>query len=53
MKVDAIKRAGSKHDLDEVHIKIDSGKDSVSIRTEYARHEHTWTRNDPGSVDYA
>jgi DUF4097 and DUF4098 domain-containing protein YvlB len=52
VKVDAIKRAGSKHDLDEVQIKIDSGKDSLSIRTEYARHEHTWTRNDPGSVDY-
>jgi len=52
VKVDAIKRADSKHDLDEVQIKIDSGKDSLSIRTEYARHEHTWTRNDPGSVDY-
>jgi len=52
VKVDAIKRAGSKHDLDEVQIKIDSGKDSLSIRTEYARHDHTWTRNDPGSVDY-
>jgi len=52
VKVDAIKRADSKHDLDEVQIKIDSGKDSLSIRTEYARHEHTWRRNDPGSVDY-
>ena len=52
VQVDAIKRAGSKHDLDEVQIKIDSGKDSLSIRTEYARHDHTWTRNDPGSVDY-
>ena len=52
VKVDAIKRAGSKHDLAEVEIKIDSGKDSLSIRTEYARHDHTWTRNDPGSVDY-
>ena len=52
VKVDAIKRADSKHDLDEVQIKIDSGKDSLSIRTEYARHEHTWTRNDPGSVNY-
>ena len=52
VKVDAIKRADSKHDLDEVEIKIHSDQDSVSIRTEYARHEHTWTRNDPGSVDY-
>jgi Toastrack DUF4097 len=52
VQVDAIKRAGSKHDLDEVQIKIDSGKDSLSIRTEYARHDHAWTRNDPGSVDY-
>jgi putative adhesin len=52
VKVDAIKRADSKHDLDEVQIKIDSGKESLSIRTEYARHEHTWTRNDPGSVEY-
>ena len=53
VKVDAIKRAGSKHDLDEVQIRIDAGKNSLSIRTEYARHDHTWTRNDPGSVDYA
>jgi len=52
VKVDAIKRADSKPDLDEVEIKIHSDQDSVSIRTEYARHEHTWTRNDPGSVDY-
>ena len=52
VKVDAIKRAGSKHDLDEVQIKIHSDKDSLSIRTEYARHDHSWTRNDPGSVDY-
>ena len=52
VKVDAIKRAGSKHDLDEVQIKINSSKNSLSIRTEYARHEHSWTRNDPGSVDY-
>jgi hypothetical protein len=52
VKVDAIKRASSKHDLAEVEIKIDSGKDSLAIRTEYARHDHTWTRNDPGSVDY-
>jgi DUF4097 and DUF4098 domain-containing protein YvlB len=53
VKVDAIKRADSKHDLDEVQIKIDAGKTSLSIRTEYARHDHSWTRNDPGSVDYA
>jgi len=52
VKVDAVKRAGNKHDLDEVEIKIQSDKNSLAIHTEYARHEHTWTRNDPGSVDY-
>jgi DUF4097 and DUF4098 domain-containing protein YvlB len=52
VKVDATKRAGSKQDLDEVQIKIRSEKDSLSIRTEYPRHNNTWTRNNPGSVDY-
>jgi DUF4097 and DUF4098 domain-containing protein YvlB len=52
VKVEAIKRAGSKQDLDEVQIKIRSDKDSLSIRTEYPRHNNTWGRNNPGSVDY-
>lgn len=52
VKIDAIKRAGSKQDLDEVQIKIQSEKDSLSIRTEYPRHNNAWTRNNPGSVDY-
>jgi hypothetical protein len=52
VKVDAIKRAGSKPDLDDVQIKIRSERDSLSIRTEYPRHNNTWTRNNPGSVDY-
>jgi DUF4097 and DUF4098 domain-containing protein YvlB len=52
VKVDAIKRAGSKQDLDEVQIKIRSEKDSLSIRTEYSKRDHTWTRENPGSVDY-
>jgi DUF4097 and DUF4098 domain-containing protein YvlB len=52
VQVDAIKRAGSKQDLDEVQIKIRSDKNSLSIRTEYAEHNHTWTRDNPGSVDY-
>jgi DUF4097 and DUF4098 domain-containing protein YvlB len=52
VKVDAIKRAGSKHDLDEVQIKIQSDKNSLSIRTEYPKGNHTWTHDNPGSVDY-
>src|SRR5262245_32575381 len=52
VKLDAIKRAESKHALEEVQIKIRPGQDSLSIRTEYPRHNNTGTRNNPGSVDY-
>ena len=53
VKLDAIKRAGSKRDLDEVQIEVRSDKDSLSIRTKYPKGNHTWTRDNPGSVDYA
>jgi len=53
VKLDAIKRAGSKRDLEEVQIEVRSEKDSLSIRTRYSKGDHTWTRDNPGSVDYA
>jgi putative adhesin len=56
VKVDAIKRAGSKERLQEAKIKIEASKDSISIRTEYPDHDHTfWKDNrhdDPASVEY-
>lgn len=53
--VDAIKRAGSKERLQEAKIQIDARKDSISIRTEYPGHDHTfWNdrRDNPASVEY-
>jgi DUF4097 and DUF4098 domain-containing protein YvlB len=56
VKVDAIKRAWSKERLQEAKIQIDSNKDSLSIRTEYPGHDHTfWNDNrhdQPASVEY-
>ena len=53
VKVDAIKRAHSKQDLQEVEIQVHSDSNSLSIRTHYPEHNHTWVRNNPGSVEYA
>jgi DUF4097 and DUF4098 domain-containing protein YvlB len=56
VKVDAVKRAGSKERLDEAQIKIDAGSDSISIRTEYPDHDLTFRHHDdydnPASVEY-
>jgi len=56
VKVDAIKRAWSKERLQEAKIQIDSSKDSLSIRTEYPGHDHTfWNDNrhdQPANVEY-
>lgn len=55
VKVDAIKSADSKERLDEAHIIVDTGKDYVSIRTQYPDHDHTfnWGSHDnPASVEY-
>jgi len=56
VKVDAIKRAWNKQRLDEAKIKIDSSANSISIRTEYPGHDHTfWNdghHDQPASVEY-
>src|SRR6266403_780182 len=56
VKVDAIKRAWDKDRLEEAKIEVDSRPDSLSIRTEYPGHDHTfWNdhRHDqPASVEY-
>jgi DUF4097 and DUF4098 domain-containing protein YvlB len=56
VQLDAVKSAGTKERLDEARIEIDSNKNSLSIRTQYREHDHTWTRgdweNNPASVEY-
>lgn len=55
VKVDAIKYADSKEELDEAKIEIDSGTDYLSIRTKYPHHDQNWTsgsHNNPASVEY-
>jgi DUF4097 and DUF4098 domain-containing protein YvlB len=55
VKVDAVKYAGSKERLDEAHIQIDSGKDYVSIKTEYPDHDRNFnwgSHNNPAGVEY-
>jgi DUF4097 and DUF4098 domain-containing protein YvlB len=56
VKVDAVKRAWSKQRLDEAKIKINSSENSISIRTEYPDHNHTFWNDDhhdqPASVEY-
>lgn len=54
VKVDAVKYADTKEKLDEAKIDIDSGKDYVSIHTQYPE-EHNWnwgSHNNPASVEY-
>jgi hypothetical protein len=56
VKVDAIKRARSKERLEEAKIQIDSSPNSLSIRTEYPGHDHSfWNDNhhdQAASVEY-
>jgi DUF4097 and DUF4098 domain-containing protein YvlB len=55
VKVDAVKYANTKEQLDEAKIEVDSGKDYVSIRTKYRDHDHTFnwgSHNNPASVEY-
>jgi DUF4097 and DUF4098 domain-containing protein YvlB len=56
VKVDAVKRAWSKKRLDEAKVKINSSENSISIRTEYPDHNHTfWNdgqHDQPASVEY-
>lgn len=53
IKVDAVKYADSKEQLDDAKIEIDSGKDYVSIRTRYPEHDHSWGYHDrAATVEY-
>jgi hypothetical protein len=55
VKVDAVKYADTKERLDEAKIEIDSRNDSLSIRTKYPDHDHTWnwgSHNNPASVEF-
>ena len=55
VKVDAVKYADTKEQLDEAKIEIDSGKDYLSIRTKYRDHDQTFnwgSHNHPAGVEY-
>jgi len=55
VKVDAVKYADNKERLEEAKIEIDSGKDYLSIRTKYPRHDNTWnwgSHDNPAGVEY-
>jgi DUF4097 and DUF4098 domain-containing protein YvlB len=55
VKVDAVKYADTKEQLDEAKIEVDAGKDYVSIRTKYPDRDHTFnwgSHNNPASVEY-
>jgi DUF4097 and DUF4098 domain-containing protein YvlB len=53
VKVDAVKYADAKEDLEYVRIEIDPGKDYLSIRTKYRDQDRSWRwhHNAPG-VEY-
>ncbi len=54
VKVDAVKYADTKERLDEAKIEIESGKDSLSIRTKYPDHNNwNWgSHHNPAGVEY-
>lgn len=55
VKVDAVKYAYSKERLEEARIEVESGKDDLSIRTQYPDHDHTFnwgSHNNPAEVEY-
>jgi hypothetical protein len=55
VKVDAVKYADRQERLAEAQIRVDAGKDRISIRTEYRDHDHTFNHpgwNNPASVEY-
>jgi DUF4097 and DUF4098 domain-containing protein YvlB len=55
VKVDAVKYAGRKDRLGEAKIRVEAGKDYVSIHTEYPRHDLTFNdhdRDNPAGVEY-
>jgi DUF4097 and DUF4098 domain-containing protein YvlB len=55
VKLDAVKYADTKEQLDAASIDIDVGKDYISIRTKYPDHDHTFnwgSRHNPATVEY-
>jgi len=57
VKVDAVKSAWTQERLDEARIEIRSDENSLTIRTEYPDHDHTFNHDDrrnnnPASVEY-
>jgi DUF4097 and DUF4098 domain-containing protein YvlB len=55
VKVDAVKYAGTQERLNEARIEVNASSSTVSIRTEYPDHDHTFNRDDrnnPASVEY-
>ena len=55
VKLDAVKYANSKERLDEAKIEVEADGNSVSIRTRYRDHDHTWNSdgwNNPATVEY-
>ena len=49
VQIDAVKQARDQQRLDEARIEVETGSDSVKIRTEYP---HNHTNNNPASVHY-
>src|SRR6266536_2513644 len=55
VQVDAVKSAWTQDRLDEARIEIRSEQSSLSIRTEYPGHDHTFnhdSRHNPATVEY-
>ena len=54
VKVDAVKYADTKEELDDAKIEVDAGSDFVSIHTDYHSHNHYFGRGhgDSASVQY-
>ncbi len=55
VKVDAVKYADSRDRLAEAQIEVDSHESSISIRTKYPDHDHTFnwgSHNNPAGVEY-
>ena len=44
VKLEAVKNATDKEDLNEVEIKINAQKDSLTIETNYEKQQNTWSR---------
>ena len=52
VKVDAIKSADWKEQLDQVRIEVDSGKDYLSIQTKYRENEGWARHRNPAIIEY-